>query len=111
VKLRFLLTTAASVALLAGGAGQAIAAPAGPAAASSGGGAQTARAVNVRALAGGRQLPIHAWNRGALGKDGQPAGSGLPAGSIGSHKPVPARTPVRHRSGRRSAWPHPGRTA
>lgn len=87
------LTLIASLTLLVGGGGAALAVPAGPGsvpAAQAPGGAAIARAVNLRAVAAGPQRPAHAWTGGPLGRDGRPAGAGLPVLPSRGVKPAPA---------------------
>lgn len=86
------LVLAASVAMVISGAGAASAAriPQGALAAPVTGGGAAARAVSLRALAAGPQRPAHAWTRGPLGRDGRPAGTGLPVLRATGVKPAPA---------------------
>jgi len=93
VKLRYGLALVVSAAFLAGSAGLASAAQPGSAsratATTASGGVATARSVNLRALAAGRQIPAHAGAVGTLGLDGRPAGAGLPARRSHGYKVAP----------------------
>ncbi|HEY4852162.1 MAG TPA: hypothetical protein VII22_15345, partial [Streptosporangiaceae bacterium] len=107
MKLRYGLALAVSAALMAGGAGLASAAQPGSArqAAAASGGAATARSVNLRALAAGRQIPAHAGAVGTLGIDGRPAGADLPT------RPAQGRKVVPPAPGSRPAGPNSARSA
>src|SRR5215472_9003157 len=98
VRSRLGLTLIASLTLLAGGGGAALAVPAGPGSVPSAqaqGGAAIARAVNLRALAAGPQRPVRAWTGGPLGRDGRPAGAGLPVlPSRGAKTAPPPAKPI-----------------
>jgi hypothetical protein len=48
-----------------------------------------ARTVNVRSAATGRQVPVHAGDAPALGRNGKPAGAALPAHAPAGVKPHP----------------------
>ena len=48
-----------------------------------------ARTVNVRSAAAGRQVPVHAGDAPALGRNGKPAGAALPAHAPAGVKPHP----------------------